>query len=155
MKSLTIGLLLIAAVASGLTKLVGADRQLASKNGFGNVFTENRIVVSGRESNKMSSIKLSDLNRPIRVSGTFIKEVESAVKGLYNIENKVVGIKLGNKKRQFLNLTNHVGMKGWETKATGMLSKKQGSTFDLNYRYSVEDMIMNGNSHRLMFITKF
>jgi len=155
MKSLTVGLLLIATATSAQTKLSRLNQPAATKAEFSKVFSEDRIVISERESSKMSSIKLNDLNRPIRVSSTVIKEVETAVKGLYNIENKVVGIRLGNKKRQFLNLINHVGVKGWETKATGMLSKKRGSTFDLNYRYSVEDMILNGNGHRLMFITKF
>ena len=54
-----------------------------------------------------------------------------------------------------MNLTNHVGVKGWETKATGVLSKKRGYTFDFNYRFSFQDMLMNGQGHRLMLITKF
>ena len=119
------------------------------------MLSNSRILIGNSQTKKANPIRLSDTGGPINVSGTILKEIEFAAKRLYNIENKVVAIKLGDRKKQFLNLTNHVGLKGWETKATGMLSRKRGSTFDLNYRYSVEDMFMNGMGHRLMFTTKF
>ncbi len=155
MKFLTFGFLLLTSCVWGQSKSTEGFQRSVGRIYTGKAIVENRIVVKPSKTGQPRPINLNGKNRPIRVSATVANEIETAAKGLYNIENKVVDIKIGNQKRNILGLTSHVGMKGWETRATGMLSKKRGSTFDFNYRFSVEDMFKNGMGHRLMWITKF
>ncbi len=115
-------------------------------------FSENRIVVGSTLKPKDNAFKA--IRNP-SLSTSVVKEVEVAFTSLYNIQNKVVGLRIGDRKKRTLDLSSRVGVKGWETKAMGSFSRKRNSTFDLNYRFSLEDMLMNGNGHRLMLITKF
>ena len=124
----------------------------SSKTEIYNRFSENRIVVGSNL--KPKQIAFNTIQKP-SVSTSLVKEVEVAVTSLYNIQNKVVGLRIGDRKKRMLDLSSHVGVKGWESRATGSFSRKRDSTFDLNYRFSLEDMLMNGNGHRLMLITKF
>lgn len=99
-------------------------------------------------------IRLS-AERPIFVSNSVFNEVGTAVTNIYNINNRLAGIKVGNQNKQGVNLTSNVGLKGWEANAVGSFSKRRGSTFNLKYQYSVKDMLMNGMGHRLRLVTNF
>lgn len=119
-------------------------------------YQSNRIVIgNGKEAIDVNRKLLLSDHRSIVVSNTVFKEVSTAVNGIYNINNRLAGIKVGNQNKQGVNLTSNVGLKGWEANAVGSFSKRRGSTFNLKYQYSVEDMLMNGMGHRLRLVTNF
>jgi hypothetical protein len=113
-----------------------------------------RIWISPQYARKNVTIQLNKPQR-IRVNGSVVEEVEYAFKKLYNIENELINIRVGSRKRQFLNLTTNIGIKGWETSASAKLYRKAKNRFDIQYRFSVEDMLMNDLGHRIMLSTKF
>ena len=129
--------------ASGHTQTLGGWR-------------ENRITVgSGSAIAKPSAPIVLTPSRSIRVSESVLSEVGTTVMGLYNIRTNVVKLRIGDGKKQRLNLAGNVGLKGWEAKAVGAFSKKPGTTFNLQYQYSFEDLIMNGMGHKLRLIKEF
>ena len=99
-------------------------------------------------------IRIGD-ERPIVVSTSVFNEVGTAITSVYNISNRLTGIKIGNQNKQGINLNSNVGIKGWEANAVGSFSKKRSSTFNLSYQYSVENLLMQGLGHRVRFVTNF
>lgn len=117
---------------------------------------ENQILV-GTSSLRTSSAQrlLTKPSNSISVSTSVLNEVGTAFTSLYNIQNQLLSLKVGNRNNKFLDFRSRIGAKGWEAKAVGSFSKKRPSTFDLNYRFSLEDMLVTGQGHRFMLITKF
>lgn len=119
-------------------------------------YKPNRIIVGIKNHQHGIDRKIRlTADQSIVVSNSVINEVGTAFTNVYNIKNRLAGIKLGNQRKRGINLTSNVGLKGWEANAVGSFSKKRGSTFNLNYQYSVENMLMQGLGHRLRFVTNF
>lgn len=119
-------------------------------------YRPNMILVGNQPSKEVGGRRIILGNdKPIFVSNTVFKEVGNAVTSVYNIRNRLAGIKLGDQKKQGINLTSNVGLKGWEANAVGSFSKRRGTTFNIKYQYSVEDMLMRGMGHRLRLVTNF
>jgi hypothetical protein len=93
--------------------------------------------------------------KDILVSGSVIDEVGTTFAGMYEMQTKLLRIKIGKKKNQSLKLISNVGLKGWEAKAIGSFPKRQGLNFNIQYQYSFEDLIINGTGNRITLVKEF
>lgn len=116
----------------------------------------NRLVV-GQQHIPTASVSaiLSKPTSSISVSGSMISEVGHSIAEVYNINNKVVGLRLQDRNHRGLSVTSNAGLKGWEAKAVGRYADRPGSTIAIQYRYSLEDLILNGMGHSVKMVKKF
>ena len=149
--------LLLIFLLSGLSSMAQTESGIRQADKFNQTnLKENQILV-GTSSLRTSSAQrlLTKPSNSISVSTSVLNEVGTAFTSLYNIQNQLLSLKVGNRNNKFLDFRSRIGAKGWEAKAVGSFSKKRPSTFDLNYRFSLEDMLVTGQGHRFMLITKF
>ena len=155
MKSATILFLFFSVSAVAQSEMDTLKKSTFSIVNLQQGFNENPFQVRPEDRLKpISTIWFRNRNNTV-VPSTAISDIGNTFSDVYRIRTKVAGFNVGNPKKQSLSLMSNVGLKGLELKAVGSFSKKRGSTFNFNYKFSVEDMLMNGSGHRLRLITEF
>ncbi len=98
------------------------------------------------------------LNRPagtISVSGSMLDEFGDVFIGMYSMSTKVIEFKVRDRDVKRFAFKGSLGLKGGEAKMVGLLSKKTGSTINLQYQYSLEDLLLNGTGHSVKVVKEF
>lgn len=132
------------------------NRSVDAKPGIRQSLNVNSIRVNPSNSRNVPSPRLATNPKgSISVSTSVLKEVENVFTGLYDTRTKVVGLSAGGQSKGKLNFVSNVGLKGLEAKAIGAFSRKRGSMFNVDYRYSLEDEFMKGMGHSIRIGTRF